>query len=111
MTKIESKHLGAYSEIIASKYLFENGFDVFRSLSQHGPCDIIAMDSKNGHTIKVDVKTAAIGKNTRKIYCTSPTKEQRRLGIRVLAIVYEGSDLHGVFWEDEIEQTEKRRVA
>lgn len=53
---ITHKHKGAHSELIASAWLIEQGYEVFRNVSQHGYIDIIAI--KDGIVYKFDVKTA-----------------------------------------------------
>lgn len=52
---IEHKHKGAHAELIACSWLLENGYDVFRNVSQHGKIDLIGM--KDGSVTFFDVKT------------------------------------------------------
>lgn len=59
---ILSKHKGAFSEHIAVAWLLEQGFEVFRNVSQHGEVDLLALDSE-GNVSKVDVKTYSVNKN------------------------------------------------
>ena len=49
------KHRGAWAELIACAWLLENGYDVFRNVSQHGEIDIIG--TKDGDVTYFDVKT------------------------------------------------------
>lgn len=51
------KHRGAVSELKASAWLLEKGYEVFRNVSPFGPVDIIAMDPNTQDIIFVDVKT------------------------------------------------------
>ena len=46
---------GAYAELSAAGELLRRGFWVFRNVSPHGPCDLIAL--KSGRAIRVEVKT------------------------------------------------------
>jgi hypothetical protein len=56
---MDRKHLGARSEMIACIWLLNQGFEVFRNVSQHGLVDVIAV--KGPTILKLDVKTAANG--------------------------------------------------
>ena len=51
----EHKHKGARSELIACAWLLEQGYEVYRNVSQHGKVDLIAI--KNDKMVYVDVKT------------------------------------------------------
>lgn len=53
------KHSGAVSELRVCSYLLEQGYEVFRNVSQHGPADIIAWHPETDEIRKIDVKTAA----------------------------------------------------
>lgn len=46
---------GAYAELIVSAELLRLGYWVFRNVTPHGPCDLIAL--RNGRTVRVEVKT------------------------------------------------------
>lgn len=39
---MKDKHRGAHAEIMAVAWLLEQGYDVFRNVSQHGEVDLIA---------------------------------------------------------------------
>jgi len=58
------KHMGARSELIACAWLIEQGYEVFRNVSQHGLADVIAL--KGDLIFKIDIKTwGDIGQVTR----------------------------------------------
>jgi Holliday junction resolvase-like predicted endonuclease len=52
----QSKHQGAQAELVACNYFLEQGFEVFRNVSQHGPADLAIWDPKTEETVFVDVK-------------------------------------------------------
>ena len=97
-----NKHRGAISELRATTFLLEQGFEVFRNISQHGSIDIIAI-SKDGTLLKIDVKTASSKTYTRVIdgqiiedFSFLPlSKAQISAGIIPLYIMPDGS----VRWE------------
>jgi hypothetical protein len=53
---IKPKHRGARNELAAICWLLEQGYDVYRNVSQHGIIDVIAI--KDGETLFLDVKSA-----------------------------------------------------
>jgi Holliday junction resolvase-like predicted endonuclease len=53
---MDTKHVGARSELIACAWLLAEGYEVFRNISPCGLVDIIAL--KDGKTFFFDVKTA-----------------------------------------------------
>jgi Holliday junction resolvase-like predicted endonuclease len=52
---MERKHLGAANELIATVWLLQQGYEVFRNVSQHGIADLIVL--KDGYTGLIDVKS------------------------------------------------------
>jgi hypothetical protein len=54
---IERKHLGGRNELLACVWLLNQGYEVFRNVSQHGETDLIA--TKDGHVYFFDVKKGA----------------------------------------------------
>lgn len=58
--KMNQKHQGTYSELIACNWLLSLGYDVFRNISPHGKADIIAWNPENDESLYIDVKTASI---------------------------------------------------
>jgi hypothetical protein len=48
------KHRGARNELIAVTWLLDQGYEVFRNVSQHGEIDIIAI--KGDEILRLDVK-------------------------------------------------------
>ena len=63
MKKCLQKHFGARNELIACTWLLEQGYEVFRNISQHGDIDIIAM--KDGETLYLDAKFSRTGAENR----------------------------------------------
>jgi len=81
---IADKHRGSQAELMGSAWLFGQGFEVFRNLSQHGIADLIALDPSTGSCMLIDVKSEAVGRSAggaRKL-----TKEQKRIGVRRLLV-------------------------
>lgn len=54
---IKKKHKGAFSELKASAWLLNQGYEVFRNVSPHGAVDIIAMNPETNEITLIDVKT------------------------------------------------------
>jgi Holliday junction resolvase-like predicted endonuclease len=54
MHQIHKKHLGGRNELVACAWLLDNGFEVFRNVSQHGVIDLIAL--RGGKSYFFDVK-------------------------------------------------------
>jgi hypothetical protein len=82
---------GGYSEIVATAWLLENGFEVFRNAVDKGLIDIIAIGG--GHTILIDVKTANLAPATGGRWTVSGgtlSKEQVGKGIVPLYVTDEG---------------------
>jgi hypothetical protein len=52
---MHSKHRGAHSELTACLWLLEQGYEVFRNISQHGIADVVAF--RGDEILKIDVKT------------------------------------------------------
>lgn len=73
---MDPKHKGALTEIQASAWLLEQGYDVFRNVSQHGSIDLIAM--KDGEVIYLDAKSAGKG------YASNLTRAQVALGVKLI---------------------------
>ncbi len=55
--KLERKHRGACSEMLATAWLLQQGYEVFRNVSPFGAIDLIACDPVSHEMVKVDVKT------------------------------------------------------
>lgn len=86
---MDSKHKGARSELVATVWLLERGYEVFRNVSQHGIIDLIARDPETGEIRLFDVKTVARyvkqdGSVSRK---TAPLSEdQLKCDVRLIAV-------------------------
>ncbi len=81
--------VGAKNEMIATVWLLEQGYDVFRNVSPNGPVDIIAM--KDGKTLLFDVK----GVSEYKGKASSPriSQHQKDLGVAVLKVSSVGCEV------------------
>lgn len=84
---MEQKHIGAHNELVATCWLLQHGYEVFRNVSPHGYVDIIGM--KEGKLTLFDVKKASILSNG------EPTElklraEQIALGVKLLMVFGEG---------------------
>ena len=55
---VSLKHRGAYSEIRAIVYLLDEGYEVFRNISQHGDTDLIIKDP-DGNVRFIDVTSGS----------------------------------------------------
>ena len=60
--EVGSKHKAAYSEHLAIVFLLNEGYEVFKNVSQHGIYDLIAIDMDNDKVLRIDVKSANISK-------------------------------------------------
>jgi Holliday junction resolvase-like predicted endonuclease len=95
-----NKHTGAMSELKATIWLMEQGYEVFRNVSPHGGVDIIARHPTSGEMLLIDVKTASYGERTRSDgsivrhwYCRA--QPQDNCGIKFLHVYEDGL----VSWE------------
>jgi len=52
---VQRKHRGSRSELQGCLYLMNQGYDVFRAVSAHGPVDLVAI--RGSETLRIDVKT------------------------------------------------------
>ena len=89
---MHKKHIGASSQLRAELWLLEQGYEVFRNVSAHGPIDIIAI--KGNQILKLDVKTArSVGENPSFSWSDAHllTPEQETLGVRALLVRGDGS--------------------
>ena len=57
MGRIEPSGVGAISELWVAADLLSRGFHVFRSLSAHCPCDLVAFHEYTGLFLRLEVKT------------------------------------------------------
>jgi hypothetical protein len=76
---IDKKHKGARNELAAVCWLLDQGYEVFRNVSQHGPVDLIA--TRNGEIHFFDVKSTPRD---------LASANQIALGIKILAPVGDG---------------------
>lgn len=87
---VARRHLGSWSEIIASAWLLELGYEVFRNVSDKGPIDLIAI--KNNEVTFIDVKSIQVkmkvGRQTfGKARAPGATNKRLKAGQREFGIV------------------------
>jgi Holliday junction resolvase-like predicted endonuclease len=76
---VDKKHKGCFNELRAVTWLLENGYEVCRNLSQHGPVDLVAI--RNQEVILIDVKQAYPRKDGGIQECGKLTAQQKALGV------------------------------
>lgn len=87
---MKTKHKGAWSELRATSYLLENGYEVFRNVSYYGPVDIVAYDTKRKDMLLIDVKSAIKSKHGYLSYGRL-SKQQEELGVCILLVFEDGT--------------------
>ena len=80
---------GTSSELIVATDLLGRGFEVFRSLSPDGSCDLIAL--KDGRALRIEVKTARTTGKRHKTYPAAPNELHDVLAV-VIPGVYSAID-------------------
>lgn len=107
--KIPIKHRGAYAEHLAIIWLIKEGYEVFKNISPHGACDIVAFRNDFSEKILIDVKTTSVYRTTNKklkICVIKPKPQHIRGGIKILGVSFYG-DHHFVVWGDDQEAQKK----
>ena len=92
---MDAKHKGAHSELAACVWLLEQGFEVFRNISQHGTTDIVAV--KYDMLWRIDVKSASTSvlvDGTVRNYCSFKPPS----GVRALIALSNGDFVWGDQW-------------
>jgi hypothetical protein len=79
--RLQTKHVGARSELIGCCWLLEQGYEVFRNVSPCGPIDLVAV--KKGEVLLLDVKS---------VPRATVTQEQAELGVKLLIVDAQNSD-------------------
>lgn len=101
------KNRGAISELLVAADLLDKGFDVFRALSQHASCDLIALDA-DGSVSRIEVRTAnrrrGIESNGQVIPNCRPTDK-----CDLYAFVTDGDVIEYVTPEEAVEMRDPRR--
>ena len=83
---MHKKHIGASSQLRAELWLLEQGYEVFRNVSAHGPIDIIAV--KDDQILKLDVKTVrSVSPNS----AVRLKPDQEAQGVKALLVKADGS--------------------
>lgn len=86
---LKEKHIGAKNELVAAIWLLNNGYEVFRNMSQHGAIDLIAVNENE--ILLLDVKTAPQYGETTYVNTKRLTEEQKVLGVKFLFVYKTGS--------------------
>lgn len=83
--KLKSKHKGSRSEMLASCWLLEHGWEVFRNVSDRGEIDLIGFDGEN--VVFFDVKTVSVNYS-----CSGNalTQKQHKLGVLPIYVTHDG---------------------
>lgn len=93
---IEVKHRGSANEMRACLWLLDQGYEVFRNVSQHGDVDIVAL--KGVETLRIDVKAAnfkVLADKSIKVYrCGKPVPA----GVRILLALPNGE----MIWDEDL---------
>lgn len=79
---IDPKHYGTLAEIMASAWLIQQGYEVFRNISWHGLADLVAW-RVGEHPILIDVKTCSPRGH---ISFTKPSPAQAAAGVKILYV-------------------------
>lgn len=85
--KCPSKHVGSRNELIACAWLLEQGYEVFRNVSQHGEIDIIAM--RGDDILKLDIKSGS-SLQSGEISASKISNTQFLLGVKRLIVMPDG---------------------
>jgi Holliday junction resolvase-like predicted endonuclease len=92
---VATKHKGAHSELAACVWLLEQGYEVFRNVSQHGTTDMVAI--KYDMIWRIDVKTSIkYVKKDGSLKESCPHVPAK--GVRILIAMADGSFI----WQDQI---------
>jgi predicted nucleic acid-binding Zn ribbon protein len=86
---VNARHKGSRAELAASVWLLDQGYEVFRNISFHGPVDLVAV--KSGETLLLDVKC-----KYPKIYRSLATQEQIDLGVKFLMPVGDSFEIFDI---------------
>tara|TARA_R110000868_G_scaffold258480_1_gene516010 strand:- start:29 stop:415 length:387 start_codon:yes stop_codon:yes gene_type:complete len=94
------KHRGAASELRATVWLLELGYEVFRNVSPFGAVDIVARHPETGEMFFADVKTATYKKVSRidgsvVEYYSGPKNSNKPAHVRYLFVYNTGE----ISWE------------
>lgn len=79
---VAKRHVGTANEIEATLWLLNQGYDVFRNVSPHGPIDLIAR--RDDEILYLDVKG---------VKSPSATEEQIKLGVKFLMVSDAGCEI------------------
>ena len=98
---IHRKHAGARSEMIACVWLLDQGYEVFRNVSQCGLIDVVAI--KGGEVLRLDIKGKKSGTASTRL-----KKAQIEAGVRCLSVVDGVCTIHDLNVDVSKERTCRR---
>ncbi len=100
---MSTRRKGDYCELLASAWLLDQGYEVFKNVSAVGPIDMVAVDLKNGDYTQIDV--TQMTKNTTKSGKVSVSYDysKDKQGIRVLCVDKDNRDC---CWSTELRRYE-----
>ena len=76
---------GKVAELLATAFYLKQKCHVFNNASAHGPFDLVVVN-RDGETILVDVKSVTRRTRDNSAIHRSPTKIQKRLGVKILYV-------------------------
>lgn len=85
---IEERMIGARNEMLATVWLLNQGYQVFRNVAAHGPIDIIGL--KDGNFEYFDVKMAYAHKHKHAATRPRLKPEQKQLNVKILRVYADG---------------------
>ena len=98
---IHRKHTGARSEMIACVWLLDQGYEVFRNVSQFGLIDVVAI--KGDEVLRLDIKGKKSGTASTRL-----KKAQIEAGVRCLSVVDGVCTIHDLNVDVSKERTCRR---
>ena len=105
---VNISRLGDVTETLATAWLMEQGFEVFKNAGCTGPVDLIAMD-RDGKIILIDVKSFIREENKPNLrYKNARTDHQKDLGVQVLGYDRDKGEFRYVKHRDETTYTRYR---
>ena len=88
--KLTSHTIGAISEMVVVTELLTRGLDVFRAVSPHAICDLVAVDRASGRLLRIEVRSGKHNVNGH-IACSRPADRSQ---YDTIAIVFSDGTIH-----------------
>lgn len=77
--------IGEVVEYKAVAWLLQEGYEVYKNVTYHGPIDVIALNTESGELVCIDVKKVVDGERpTTKVSHPRHTSVQQHLGVKFL---------------------------